>query len=185
MQAACAYAGGVETLDDAQHLQHFLLRGVDALAESQVVGDKRQVAAQVARVVECAHQLGGYFLLPFGEVAQRELLHESFRGGVAVAHHELAPHLVGVALQVLAVVVVEPLVFVAVPVRPVVGLRQWHLVLHLGLQQRVLLDLLLDGLFQFSDWQLQQSHQLYLLRRKLLLQLLSLNLFHYLTMSIG
>ena len=165
LQAAGAYPCGVEALYDAQHLLDLLLRGVDALAESQVVGHQRQVAAQVAGVVQRAHQLGGYLLLTLCQRTQGKLLHKPLRGRQAVAHHKLAAYLVGVALLVFAVVVVVILVLVAVPVRPVVGRRQRHLVLHLGLKQGVLLQLLLDGLFQLRDGQLQQPHQLYLLRR--------------------
>ena len=62
---------------------------------------------------------------------------------------------------------------------------------HVGFEEGVLLYLLFDGLFEVSNRQLQQTHELYLLRRELLLQLLSLNLFHlwvvmgYLTISIS
>ena len=75
---------------------------------------------------------------------------------------------VGVALQVFVVVVAE-ILLVAVPIGGVVvsgvkGLKALLVGGSLRFEEGVLLYLLLDGLFKVSDGQLQQPHQLYLLR---------------------
>ena len=187
LQVACPDARRVEALHRLEGLLYLLVRGFDALSEGEVVGYEVEAAAQVAGIVERAYDLGGDSQDPAVEAREGELLQQSLGKGTGVAHHEVAAGGVGVLLEVLAVVVVEALVLVVVvvPVRLCgVGARQRLFVGRFGVEQGVLLYLFFDGLFQVGDRQLQQSHQLYLLRRELLLQLLSLYLFH-LTMSIS
>ena len=97
-----------------------------------------------------------------------ELVGQLVGEGGPVGNHELAPPHIGVALQVLMVVVAE-LLLVAVPVGGVVasrvdGVEAFLVGGSLRLQQRVFLYFLFNGQLEVSDGQLQQPHQLYLLR---------------------
>ena len=164
--------GRLELLDDLQDTEHFLLVGLDILAESEVVHQRGEVAAQVAVAVQAADDEIAHFLLVRAERTEAELLPQTLGEtlldgeGVVFRTLVLAPvvdsHLVGgnVARIVLDLLNGD-----------ILG-RLIGIVLALGrvlvIQDRIVLPLGLDGLAEFENRRLDQAYRRDLERRQLL-----------------
>ena len=195
-QALLQVAGGdtrrVEFLNDVKHLGHFLFRGGYVHCEKHVVHDVGHGAAEVAVVVQVADDVLPDFALFFGQVAIGKLLVQIVLEGFFIDNRSLVRvvvgavvvglQLIGIVVNVLVLEVVGDVEFVVlaeidflvvvVVVFAVVGIfSDWLIVLVIIVfvrffQGGIGFYFLLDALLKFDDGQLQQFHQLNLLRRQ-------------------
>ena len=182
LQSERAHSGRVEILNDVQHLAQFGFRYLDVLRESQVVGNRLKLAAQVAVVVDVTYYIFGKLVLTLAHLVKAQLIHQTLVEGWALREWRFAHLVVG------RVVVGAQLVRRNVVIVVQVALhRQLVLVLRLLgqrllafsatvelslLKRRILLHLALDALVELHNGHLQQPDDLYLLRRQFLKQLL-------------
>ena len=158
-------------MDDAQNTFQLFGRGLDPDRKGNVVGHGLQIAAQVTVLVDAPDQVDGQAHVALREVAVAQLLHEVLLQRTAFGQIDRA-------LLVILREVVDPafvrgsIVLTQIFVHGDL-LRLLLLVLRralLFLQDDVVLDLLLDALFELHGGQLQQLDHLNLLRRELLLK---------------
>ena len=76
LQVACSDAGRLQFVDDCEQTLQLAGCGLDAERECYVVRYRLHVAAQVAILVNTAHQKLCYGLLPFTQVAESQLLNK-------------------------------------------------------------------------------------------------------------
>ena len=194
-QVARPHPGGLELLDDLEHVLDLLRRGLDAGAEGQVVHQRLDVAAEIAVVVEAADDEGGHGPLVLGEVPVAQLLLEALREalldgeGVVLGPLVLAPVVDGAVVVRRGVVVVRVgrvgVLHGAATVLAVLHFGDGHVAGLVGLapargrivNHRIVIQDLTDMLLQGLHRHLNQLDGLNLERRKLLLQLLFESLF--------
>ena len=166
-QVPCAHAGRLKLLDHLQQALHFLVSGLDAGPEGQVVHQGVQVPAQVAVFVQAADNERGHFTLVFVQVAETQLPHQAlgktFLDGKGVV---LRPFVLPVIVHV------QPIggrriVLVNLVDRNVLGLV---VVAFAGrsvvVKHRIVLELTFDPLFQFLDREFDEPDGLHLQRGK-------------------
>ena len=181
LQVPRADPGGVQLLDDAEHGLELFLLHLDALPKGEIRGDRIQVPAQIAGLVEVADQERGQQALAVGHRTQPDLCREALGKGLPGPERQV-PVLVlsvvvdGVAVAGCGIVEVGVEVEIVPGLAPVViqPIRAVELLLLFPalLEGGVDLQLLLDARLQFQRGHLQQLHQLDLLGAQLLLEFL-------------
>ena len=181
----------VELLDLLDQRLYFLFGGLDVLTESQVIGDGSGLPSQVAVIVDAADDLLGD---PAGAVIYHQhaqLIEEHLvKRGLYFMRHD--PVLIRIGIVVIPQLVIGDVVvifvdifadidifiFVLTSILLFIFFRVLEFVFYFltrpvfvilrHFQRRVLLQLLLDPLFQVSRRHLQQLHKLNLLRGQFL-----------------
>ena len=189
-EVAGAHAGGLELLDDLEHRLHLFRVGGDARAESEVVHQGFNVAAEVSVVVQAADDEVGHGALVLGEVPVAQLLLEALGEalldgeGIVLGTLVLAPVIHGTVVVRGGVVVVRVGIIVLFQ-----GAAAVLAVFHLGdgqvaglvriaagsggiVNDRIVVQHFPDMLFQSLHRHLDQLDGLDLERRELLLKLL-------------
>ena len=112
-EVAGAHAGGFELLDDLEHVLHLGRIGGDAGAESEVIDQGLDVAAEISVVVQAADDEGGHSPLVVGQVPVAQLLLEALREalldgkGIVLGALVLAPVVYGTVVVRGGVVIVR------------------------------------------------------------------------------
>ena len=193
-EVAGAHARGLKLLDDLQHRLHLLGVRFDAGAESEVIDQRFNVAAEISVVVETADDEGGHRPLALGEVPVAQLLLEALREalldgeGVVFGTLVLAPVVHGAVVVRCGIVVVGVGLVVifqgTAAVLAVFHLGDGHVAGLVGLaalgrvvDHRIIVHHLPHMLLQRLDRHLDQLDRLDLERRELLLQFLFKSLF--------
>ena len=170
LQAAGADSGWFQLVDDPQQPLELLRGGLDTHREGDVVGHRFEVAAQVAVLVDAADEVDGQPHVAIRKVAVAQLLDQ------ILVQRTTAGEVDRALLVVFRIVVDTALVRGRVVLAQILldgdfaGLLLAFGIPLVLLEHDVVLDLLLDALFELHGGQLQQLDHLNLLRRELLLQ---------------
>ena len=161
---------GFEFVDDVQQPLKLADRGLDADREGDVVGDRLQVTPQVAVLVDAADQIDRQLHVSLRKVAVAELLDEGFLQRTSLGQVDGALFVV-FRVVVDTTLVGRRIVFTQVLVHgDLLGLLVLLRRTLLLFECDVLLDLLLDTLFELHGGQFKQLDHLDLLRGEFLLK---------------
>ena len=169
-QIARADARGLQFVNDPEQPLQLPGRGLDAHREGDVVGHRFQVAAQITVLVDAPDEVGRQLHVALREIAIAQLLEQVLRQRTSFGEID-RPLLVVLRIVVDAALVRRRVVLAQVFVHgDLLGLLLLVGGMLLFLQHDVLLDLLLDALFELHGGQFQQLDHLDLLRREFLLK---------------
>ena len=168
-QIAGPDTGRFQLVNHPEQPFELLGRSLDTHRKGDVVGDRLQVAPQVAVLVDAAHEIGRQPHVPLRKVAVTELFDQVFRQRTPLGKVNRA--LFVVFRKVVDAAFVRGRIILA---QVLVHGDLLGLLLLFGdgllLKDDILLDLLLDALLELHGGQLQQLDHLDLLRRELLLK---------------